>query len=354
MTDVRHWIAPGCVNLLDGNAGGSGGPVLPIAIDRHLSLKARLRDDDAVRVWTTLGGKQFAQFTVATGPGEVAGWAERVAAVVRSMAGAGLPLRGADLVIDGDLPAGAGLSSSAAVETVVALALNDLLDLGLDCSALAGIAGGTTDHLTALNGVAGQALLIDTSWEPASVEAVHADWATAGLSLVVIDTKTRRDSGDGRYAERRDECRQAADTLGLERLSAAGPDAVLKLEDDVLKARTRHVITETARVRGAIRALRTGNWTQFGSMLTASHRSLREDFDVSRIELDIAVEAALESGALGARMTGAGFGGSVIALIDKTALGPLTERVNGRFAFHQFAAPTLFTVATADGARESS
>lgn len=348
MTDVRQWIAPGCVNLLGGPLDANGGPVLPIAVDRHLTLKARLRDDDAVRVWTSLDGRQSAEFTVAVQPGEVTGWAERIAGVVRSLAEAGHPLRGADLVIGGDLPAGAGLSSSAAVEGVVLLAFNDLLDLGLDRAGLVAVAGGTTDPLAIFNGVAAQALFLDASKEPAIADPVEADWVAAGLSLAVI--ATGQGVTDGRSAERGDECRRAADALGLDRLAAAGPDAVLKLEDEALKARTRHVITETARVRGAVRALRTGNWTQFGSMLTASHASMRDDFAASAMELDIAVEAALEAGALGARLTG--FGGSVIALIETTALSAMAERVNARFAFHQFAAPTLFTVTAADGARE--
>ena len=348
MTGVRQWMAPGCVNLLGGHLDDDGGPLLPIAIDRHLTLKARLRDDDAVRVWTTLGGRQTAEFTVATRPGDVTGWAECVAGTVSALVDAGHRLRGADLVIDGDLPATAGLSASSAVESVVVLALNGLLELGLDHQALAALVGGTTEHLAILNGVEGQALFIDTSKEPVGVEPVDADWSSAGLSLVVI--AAGRDSADLRSAARSDECRKAADALGLDRLAAAGPDAVFKLDDDVLKARTRHVITETARARGAVRALRTGNWTQFGSMLTASHASMRDDFDVSRMELDIAVEAALESGALGARMTG--FGGSVIALIETAKLSALAERVTGRFSYHEFATPTLFPVAAAAGARE--
>lgn len=348
MTDVRQWLAPGCVNLLGGRLDDNGGPVLTIAIDRHLTLKARLRDDDAVRVWTNLGGRQTAEFTIAVGPGDVTGWADRIAGVVEALAGAGHGLRGADLVIDGDLPTGAGLSTSAAVESVVALALNDLLGLGLDRTGLAAILGGSTEHLAILNGADNQAPFIDTSRQPASVEAIDADWASAGLILVVIGTG--RDAADDRRDQHRDECRRAADALGLDRLAAAGPDAVLKLDDEVLKARTRHVITETARTRGAVRALRTGGWTQFGSILTASHASMRDDFDASRMELDIAVEAALESGALGARMTG--YGGSVIALIEKSRLGPLAERINGRFGHHEFAAPTLIPVAPASGASE--
>lgn len=363
MTDVRQWTAPGRVNLIGEHLDYNGGPVLPIAIGRGLRLKARLRDDDLVRVWTALDGNHAAEFRTTAEPGEVAGWAAYVAGVIWALAQDGHTVRGADLVIDGDLPSGAGLSSSAAVEGVVATALNDLLGLGIDRIDLAllcqraengfvGVPSGIMDQLAVLTGEAGKALLIDSQPERPTVELVEANWADAGLSLVVIDTMTRHDLGDGRYAERHEECRRAADVLGLEHLAAAGPDAVLKLEDSVLKARTRHVITETARVRGAVRALRTDNWTQFGSILTASHASLRDDFAVSRMELDIAVEAALEAGALGARMTGAGFGGSAIALIDTSKLSAFSERVNGRFSHHEFAAPTLFTVSSADGAGE--
>lgn len=365
MNDVRQWSAPGRVNLIGEHLDYNGGPVLPIAIDRSLNLKARLREDNAVRVWTTLGGNQLTEFTTAVQPGDVTGWASYVAGVFWALAKDGHTVRGADLVIDGDLPSGAGLSSSAAVEAVVATSLNDLLDLGvqpLDLALLchraendfAGAPTGIMDQLAVLNAKAGHALFIDSKAEPPTVEQVEAPWVAAGLSLVVIDTMTRHELTDGSYAERRDECRQAADILGLEHLAAAGPDAVFKLDDDVLKARTRHVITETARVRGAVRALRAQNWTQLGSMLTASHQSLKEDFAVSRMELDIAVEAALEAGALGARLTGAGFGGSVIALVDASLRASLADAVTARFAFHQFAAPAFFAVEASDGAREIS
>lgn len=363
MSDVRQWSAPGRVNLIGEHLDYNGGPVLPIAIDRALTLKARLREDDTVRVWTTLGGNQTAEFTTRVQSADVTGWASYVAGVFWALARAGHPTRGADLVIDGDLPSGAGLSSSAAVEGLVATALNDLLGLGLDPIDLAilsrraendfvGAPTGIMDQVAVLTGRAGHALLIDSRPERPTVEAVEASWLEAGLSLVVIDTMTRHDLSDGSYAERRDECQRAADVLGLAHLAEAGPDAVLKLEDETLKARTRHVITETARVRGAVRALRARNWTQFGSMLSASHASLKEDFAVSRMELDIAQESAVAAGALGARMTGAGFGGSVIALVDASLRGPLAEAVTARFAFHQFAAPAFFAVEPAAGARE--
>lgn len=363
MSDVRQWTAPGRVNLIGEHLDYNGGPALPIAIDRGVTLKARLRDDDTVRVWTTLGGNQSAEFATTVQPSEVAGWAAHVAGVVWALAQDAGRLRGADLVLDGDLPSGAGLSSSAAVEAVIATAFNDLLALGHDPIDLAllcrraendfvGAPTGVMDQLAVLAGTAHHALLIDSRPDRPVLEQVPAAWGVGGLSLVVIDTATRHDLADGLYGERRDECRRAAAALGLEHLAAAGPDAVLKLDDEVLKARTRHVITETARVRGAVRALGAQNWTQLGAMLTASHTSLKDDFAVSRMELDIAVEAALEVGALGARMTGGGFGGSVIALIDASLRAQLADRVSARFAFHQLAAPSFFAVEPSAGAHE--
>lgn len=363
MSDVRQWIAPGRVNLIGDHLDYNGGPVLPMAIDRRLLLKARRGADDTVRVWTTLGSNQHTEFSATAAPGDVTGWAAYVAGVFWALRDAGHQVHGADLVLDGDLPSGSGLSSSAAVEAVVGTALNDLYELGLSRIDLAraceraenefvGVPCGLMDQLAVFHGEVGKAMFITMTNEPPTIDLIDADWTSAGLSLIVIDTTTRHRLSDGQYAQRRAECHQAAAVLGLEQLASAGPDAIFKLDDDVLKARTRHVITETARVRGAVRAMGSGNWKQFGSMMTASHESLRDDFAASRIELDVAVEAALEAGALGARMTGGGFGGSVIALIDTTLRAQLAEKVSARFAFHQFAAPSYFEAKTADGVHE--
>ena len=150
---------------------------------------------------------------------------------------------------------------------------------------------------------------------------------------------------------KRQECKRAAAELGLPWLADAGPDAVLRLTDDTLKARARHVLTETARVRGAVNAISQGAWTQLGTILTASHASLRDDFEVSCPELDVAVAGALEAGALGARMTGGGFGGSAIALLPLDRLPMLRERLDAAYAVHNWPAPEVFVVQAADGAR---
>ena len=362
MTDVPQWIAPGRVNLMGEHLDYNGGPVLPIAIDRATAVKARIRDDDQVRVWTTHGGNQTGGFAVDVAPGDVDGWLSYVAGVFWSLRTAGNTVPGFDLVIDSTVPSGAGLSSSAALECAVAGAVNELCNLGIDRVELAsltqraeadfvGVPCGAMDQLASMCGQGGHALFINTAVTPPTFESVAADWAGDGLELLVIDTKTAHQLTDGRYAQRRDECAEAARLLELDALATAGPDAVLRLGDETLKARTRHVITETARTRGAVRALRTRDWIQFGAMLTASHASLRDDFEVSCVELNTAVDAALAAGALGARMTGGGFGGSAIALVSAGSVNAVIEHVTNSLVHAERPTPDCFVVQPADGMR---
>lgn len=358
---VAQWTAPGRVNLIGEHLDYNGGPVLPIAIDRSTTVKARMRDDDRVRVWSTIGPGPV-EFTTSTAPTEVDGWAGYVAGVVWALAEAGHRLPGADLVIDSDVPIGAGLSSSAALECATAIAIRDLAGLPIEPVDLAliaqraengyvGVPSGSMDQLASVCGQEGHALLIDTAPVHPTVEPVQAHWVDDGLALVVIDTQATHELADGEYAKRRTECEQAAEALGIDRLAGAGPDAVLRLEDETLKARVRHVITETARTRAAVRALRGRDWAQLGTLLTASHVSLRDDYEVSCEELDVAVDAALAAQAYGARMTGGGFGGSAIALVPSTGVAAVVERVERAFAAREFKAPRAFVVAPQAGAR---
>ncbi|MCW2748005.1 MAG: galK [Nocardioidaceae bacterium] len=361
MTEVPQWQAPGRVNLIGEHLDYNGGPVLPMAINRRTTVKARQRDDDLVRVWTTHDGNQRAEFRTDVAPHDVSGWASYAAAMFWALAQDGHQIDGFDLVLDSDVPAGAGLSSSAAIECAIGLAVCDLSGITLDPIDLAllaqraendfiGVPSGAMDQLASMCGKAGHAVFIDFGTERPTVREVEATWAQDDLALLVIDTKAHHALADGEYAARRTECEEAAKELGIERLAKAGPDAVLRLEDETLKKRTRHVITETARTRGAIRALSTRNWTQFGAMLTASHASLRDDFDVSCPELDVAVSASLEAGALGARMTGGGFGGSAIALVARDGIAGLRERVEAQFSAHQWTRPEAWVVEPAAGA----
>ncbi|MGH3424461.1 MAG: galactokinase [Nocardioidaceae bacterium] len=357
---VRAWAAPGRVNLIGEHLDYNGGPVLPIAIDRRTTVKARARTDGRVRVWTTLQPGSV-EFGVDTTPGDVPDWAAYVAGVVWSLGRAGYEVAGADLVVESDVPLGAGLSSSAALECAVGVAIAgtagwsvDPVDMALIAqraeNEYVGVPSGAMDQLASMCAEAGHALLVDTAPSRPEVEPVAAPWVDDGLALVVIDTRAAHALADGEYARRRAECEQASELLGLETLSRAGPDAVLRLEDETLKARVRHVITETARTRSAVRALRSREWQHLGTLLTASHTSLRDDYEVSCDELDVAVDAALEARALGARMTGGGFGGSAIALVPADRVAVVVGAVERAFAAREFTAPRSFVVAPEGGA----
>lgn len=358
MNEVREWRVPGRVNLIGEHLDYNGGAVLPIAIDRAIGIKIRVRDDGAVNVWS--GGRR-ATFAASVAPGDITDWSTYVAAAVWATREAGVAVPGADIVIESTLPTGAGLSSSAALTCGIAAALDELAGTGLSRVDLArigqraesdfvGAPVGLMDQLAVLCCETDHALHIDFTAEDPALTPVPATWPEAGLAVAVIDTHAHHELASGEYGARREECTRAAEELGLSLLAQAQVDAVLKLEDEVLKRRTRHVVTESARVRGAVKALNAGEWTQFGTMLTASHESLRDDFQVSSPELDVAVESALEAGALGARMTGGGFGGSAIALLPAESVDDLRSRVAARFAALDWAAPDVFVVTPTAGA----
>lgn len=356
--DVRRWRVPGRVNLIGEHLDHNGGSVLPIAIDRALLVKARSRADGVVNVWSR---GERATFPVDASPGSVTDWSAYVAGAVWALRAAGVSVTGADLVLESDLPVGAGLASSAALTCGVALALDDLASAGLSRPELAllaqraendfvGVPTGLMDQYAVLLAEAGHALRVDFSSEVPAVEHVPVDFAAAGLALAVIDTRAHHRLAAGEYAARREECAAAASAAGVSSLASIGLDGLLRLEDETLKARSRHVLTESTRVRGAVTALRRGDWTQFGAMLTSSHESLRDDFAVSCEELDVAVESALAAGALGARMTGAGFGGSAIALLPPEKVDALRARAEAAFTARGWPLPHVFAVHPAPAA----
>ncbi|WP_313406049.1 galactokinase [Aeromicrobium sp.] len=358
MDDVRRWRVPGRVNLIGEHLDHNGGAVLPIAIDRSLLVKARGRTDGIVNVWSR---GERASFPVDVSPDDVTDWSAYVAGAVWALRAAGGDVTGADLVLESDLPVGAGLSSSAALTCGVVLALDDLAGIDRPREETARIAQaaendfvgtptGLMDQYAVLLAQEGHAVRVDFSAPEPSVEHVPVDWADAGLVLAVIDTGAHHQLAAGEYAERRRECAEVATALGLESLASIGLDGLLSLQDETLKARARHVLTETTRVRGAVTSLRRRDWAQFGAMLTSSHESLRDDFAVSCEELDVAVDAALASGALGARMTGAGFGGSAIALIAPDKVDALRARLEAAHAARSWPDPEVFTVRPSPGA----
>ncbi len=355
------WAAPGRVNLIGEHTDYNDGFVLPVALQHRVVATAARREDDLLVLRSIQ--QPGSAVTLAIGdlaPGRVTGWAAYAAGVVWALRTDGRPVGGADVVVDGDVPLGAGLSSSAALECSVAAALDGLFSLDLQPSALAasahraenefvGMPSGVMDQYASVLCAEGQALLLDT--RTLAVEHVRFDPERAGLALVVVDTRTRHALVDGAYAERRSSCERAARTIGVPALRDATEDDVARLDDPVLRRRARHMVSENARVLEVVQLLRDGDLLAVGPRLTASHASLRDDFEVTVPELDVAVEVALRAGAHGARMTGAGFGGCVIALVDADRVPALVDAVRQEFAGHGFGEPAAFVARPSAGAR---
>ena len=357
------WAAPGRVNLIGEHTDYNDGYVLPAAIGRRAVVAAGLRPDDVF----SCGSRQMEGGTEARlgdiGPDRAAGWSAYPQGAAWALMRRGVSLAGVDLLVDSDVPSGAGLSSSAALVCAVAVALAELHGADLDPVELAlvgqeaerGMTGapvGVMDHMAAMLGQAGHAVFVDT--RTLDHEAIRLDLEGAGLELAVIDTGVAHRVADGAYGERRAACEEAARVLGVTALRDASVDDIRAAPDQLgptLLRRARHVVTENARVLEAVRLLREGRPGEMGPLLVASHASLRDDFEVSVPELDVAVSASCEGGALGARLTGAGFGGSALALVPSAAYDDMRERVLREFVAAGFGEPSVFTVQTGDGAR---
>ena len=359
------WAAPGRVNLIGEHTDYNDGLVLPIALPQAVTVAAARREGTLLRLWSAQHGGPVEVLALdQLRPGSVSGWAGYPAGVVHVLRAAGHALGGLDLVVDGNVPVGAGLSSSAALECAVAAALSDLFRLGLDRTALAvlarqaenefvGVPCGVMDQMAAMLCTPAHALFLDT--RTFAVQQVPLDLAQHRLGLLVIDTGAPHALVEGAYAERRRTCERAARTVGvpaLRDIDIAGlPAAMAILDDEVSRRRVRHVVTENDRVVRTVRLLADGRPREIGPLLTASHASLRDDYQVSCPELDTAVDAALSAGAYGARMTGGGFGGSAIALVDADNGTAVADAVTAAFARHGFAPPQIMVAVPSDGAR---
>ena len=356
------WRAPGRANLIGEHTDYNGGWVLPFALDRGVTVAAARRGDGllAVRSREAAGGPVTVPLATLA-PGEVTGWAAYPAGVAWALRQAGHGLAdGASLAIDADLPQGAGLSSSAALECAVVLALTGLSGLDLprpDLAALArraendfvGVPSGIMDQSASLLCQAGHALLLDCL--SGQTSAVPLDPAAAGLALLIVDTGARHALDDGRYALRRLECDRAAAALRVPCLREVGDaGAAAGLADPLLRRRARHVISENGRVLAAVALLRGGDLAGLGPVLNASHASLRDDFEISWPEADLAVDAAVAAGALGARMMGGGFGGSALALVPADDPAP-SAAITAAFARHGWPPPRFLDAVPSTGAR---
>jgi galactokinase len=351
--------APGRVNLIGEHIDYSDGFVLPFAIKDRTLVAARKRNDSTVRIASAQRRNKIVTVDISkVKPGLKGEW-ERYALGVLWALGVN---EGVDLLIDGHVPLGAGLSSSAALECSVATAMNHLFDLGFNLEELArltqkaenqyvGVPCGIMDQSVSLMATQGSALLLDC--RDLSTKNIPFDVASSGLELLIIDTQAHHALTDGGYAERRASCESVVAKLGITSLRELSMEQLensrgLLTETEFVRA--RHAITEMKRVLECVDALSKSEFEKVGELINQSHASLRDDYTVSCPELDSAVEAALAAGALGSRMVGGGFGGSAIALIQASKTTETIRSIEKAFASKAFKAPRFFTSLPSQGA----
>jgi galactokinase len=356
--------APGRVNLVGGHVDYNDGLVLPCAIDRETVAAVRPRDDDRVRVHSVRMDE-----TVTAGVGDdVTGWAAYVVGVVTVLSAAAGRDLGVDVVVDGDMVLGAGLSSSASLEVAVAGAVDAVYDLDFDRESLAtacwraeneevGMACGLMDQFTAALARAGHALRIDC--RSRDVERIPFDDGAA--RILVADTNVKHELTDSGYNDRVRECDEAVARLDalldgpVDALRDVSPEELRAHADDLeppLDRRARHVTGEIERVEAATEALRSGDVERVGALMRDSHRSLREDYEVSCAELDAVVEALDDRPEVyGGRMVGGGWGGSVVALVRPSATAAVAAAVEERYRTATGLDADTYVVAVGDGLR---
>ena len=351
--------APGRVNLIGEHIDYSEGFVLPFAIKDRTLAAARKRDDSIVRIASVQRRNKIVTVDIKdVKPGLKGEWERYALGVLWSMG----VTSGVDLMIDGHVPLGAGLSSSAALECSVATAMNQLFDMGFSLEELArltqraenqyvGVPCGIMDQSVSLMATNGFALLLDC--RDLSTRNIPFDVASHGLELLIIDTQAHHALTDGGYAERRASCESVAAKLGIKsmrELTMEQLDSSRHLITETEYIRARHAVTEMKRVLDCVEALSIGDFVKVGQLINASHVSLRDDYTVSCPELDTAVDASLAAGAMGSRMVGGGFGGSAIALIQASKTTQTIRAVEKAFADKKFKAPRFFTSLPSQGA----
>jgi galactokinase len=351
--------APGRVNLIGEHIDYSDGFVLPFAIKDRTLVAARIRNDSTVRIASAQRRNKIVTVDInQVKPGLKGEW-ERYALGVLWALGV---KKGVDLLIDGNVPLGAGLSSSAALEGSVATAMNHLFDLGFNLEELArltqkaenqyvGVPCGIMDQSVSLMATQGSALLLDC--RDLTTKNIPFDVASSGLELLIIDTQAHHALTDGGYAERRASCESVVAKLGitsLRELSMEQLESSRALLTETEFVRARHAVSEMKRVLECVVALRNSDFEKVGHLINQSHASLRDDYTVSCPELDTAVDAALSAGALGSRMVGGGFGGSAIALIQASKSAETIKVIEKAFSSKGFKAPRFFTSLPSQGA----
>ncbi|MDJ1115518.1 galactokinase [Microbacterium dauci] len=368
-----RWSAPGRVNLIGEHTDYNDGFVFPFATPHRTHVALGHRTDGRIRVVSTFDpipvevalADLDALFPARRD--EVVEWARYPLGVAWALLQATgrdtASVAGVDLAFASDVPVGAGLSSSAAIEGSTASALNDVWGLGLDRVALAragrtaeneavGAPTGIMDQMASMLGETDAGTFLDC--RSLVAEVVDLGFARAGLDLVVMDTRVTHAHSTGGYGERRAACERGAAAMGVPALrdvTIADLPTVAERVDEVTFRRVRHIVTENQRVLDTVETLRAQGPRAIGALLDASHVSMRDDFEISVPELDLAVDVSRATGAIGSRMTGGGFGGAAIALVEHAKVAAVTEAVTQAFADAGYAAPHIFTVSPSEGAR---
>ena len=360
------WSAPGRVNLIGEHTDYNEGFVLPFAIDRRTYAAISSRTDGIARVASGFTNEVVEIPVEEISKDSVSGWSSYPLGVAWALIQAGAKPSGFDLYVESDVPVGAGLSSSAAIECSVAMGLNELWGANLDRSALAkigqraeneivGAPTGIMDQTASLFGSVDHVVFLDC--RSLISEAIPLGLQQNSLEIVVMDTKVSHRLVDGGYAARRAACEEGAKRMGVSSLRDLSVNDLARAEsllEPLVYKRTRHVVTENARVLETVELLKSSGPQAIGELLYASHESMRDDFEISIDELDCAVETAMKVGAVGARMTGGGFGGAAIALIQTSKVAELKTAVSEEFEARGFAKPELFSVLADAGAKRES
>ncbi len=366
--DARLFRAPGRVNLIGEHTDYNGGFVLPMAIERETVVAAAPRADRRVRV-LTLNSNAEAEFDLdRPGAARRGIWLDYVEGVAQALLGRGVRVGGADLMILSDVPSGAGLSSSAALEVATGLALASLAGAEVDPVELAlagqqaehtyvGALVGIMDQLVSVLARAGHALLIDCR----SLANEHVPLDTSETAVVICDSRVKHELASSEYNTRRAECERGVELLGeflpgVAQLRDVTAEEFARCESSLpepFRRRCRHVVTENERTLRAAEALRRGRLAEVGRLMNESHVSLRDDYEVSCAELDALAEIAWGAeGVLGSRMTGGGFGGSTVSLVRRDALDPFARKITGEYAERFRITPALYVSEAGEGAGE--
>ncbi|UZX02342.1 galactokinase [Arthrobacter sp. CDRTa11] len=361
------WQAPGRVNLIGEHTDYNEGFVLPFAIDKTARVAVGVRADSTIRLLSTYGDQgMFTTDVQGLDASAAKGWTKYPLGVMWALQQRGIAVPGLDLLLDSNVPLGAGLSSSHAIECAVVSALNELTGAGLAAEEMVlatqqaendfvGAPTGIMDQSASLRGSKDHAVFLDCRDQ--SVRLVPFETEPAGLVMLVIDTKVSHSHADGGYASRRASCELGAEVLGVKALrdvQVADLEEASGLLDELTFRRVRHVVTENDRVLQTVDLLASEGPASIGALLDASHVSMRDDFEISCPELDLAVDTSRMHGAIGARMTGGGFGGAAIALTPVGSEQQVRNAVEQAFSDAGFKAPDIFTVAPAAGAMRIS